>query len=123
MKKILALLFVVCSFFTFAQSDMELAKQTVDQNLIKSHIGFLASDELKGRDTPSEGLKIAAKYIESRFVEYGVKMAPGMDSYFQSVPMKKVSPPTSGTLTLVESKYNLADDFILMDGDNIELSA
>ncbi len=102
---------------------MELAKQTVDQNLIKSHIGFLASDELKGRDTPSEGLKIAAKYIESRFVEYGVKLAPGMNSYFQSVPMKKVSPPKSGSLTLGDAEYKFQEDFIMLEGDNTDLSA
>lgn len=123
MKKLLSLLSFVWSLLVLAQTDMELAKQTVDQNLIKSHIGFLASDELKGRDTPSEGLKIAAKYLESRFVEYGVKMAPGMDSYFQEVPMKKVTPPTGGKLILGESEYNLSDDFIMMEGDNIDLSA
>ena len=123
MKKILSLLFSACSLCIFAQSDMELAKQTVDQKLIKSHIGFLASDELKGRDTPSEGLKIAAKYIESRFVEYGVQMAPGMDSYLQSVPMKKVSPPSNGMIKLGDSEYKLQDDFILLEGENTDLSA
>ncbi|WP_420576601.1 M28 family peptidase [Ekhidna sp.] len=123
MKKLLSLLSFVWSLLVLAQTDMELAKQTVDQNLIKSHIGFLASDELKGRDTPSEGLKIAAKYVESRFVEYGVKKAPGMDSYFQDVPMKKVTPPKEGKVVLGESEYSLSDDFIMMEGDNIELSA
>ena len=64
MKKTLSLILSFCSLFVLAQTDMELAKQTVDQNLIKSHIGFLASDELKGRDTPSEGLKLRQNILK-----------------------------------------------------------
>ena len=117
MKKILSLLLSAYSLFTLAQSDMELASQTVDQNLIKSHIGFLASDELKGRDTPSEGLKIAAKYIESRFVEYGVQKAPGMDSYFQSVPMKVIKPRKVGIVKVGKTELELNKDLVVIEGD------
>ncbi|MEQ8907094.1 M28 family peptidase [Ekhidna sp.] len=122
MKNFLSLTLITASLFSLAQTDKELAEQATNQAIIKSHIGFLASDELKGRDTPSEGLKIAAKYIESRFLEYGVQMAPGMTSYFQDVPMKKVAPPKSGTLALGDSTYNLTEDFIMMEGDNKDLS-
>ena len=100
MKNTLLVTLLFASVLAFGQTDQELADQSVNQGIIKSHIGFLASDELKGRDTPSEGLKIAAKYIESRFVEYGVKLAPGMDSYFQPVPMKIVTPPSTGTIKI-----------------------
>ena len=116
MKKTLLLTLLSGSLFAFAQTDQELADQSVNQGIIKSHIGFLASDELKGRDTPSEGLKIAAKYIESRFLEYGVELAPGMDSYFQSVAMKKVSPPASGSIKIGETELKLNEDFVLMNG-------
>ncbi|MEM9896964.1 MAG: M28 family peptidase [Bacteroidota bacterium] len=122
MKKIFTITFLSMSLFGVSQTDKELAEQTVNQNLIKAHIGFLASDELEGRDTPSKGLKIAAKYIESRFVEYGLQQAPGIDSYFQSVPMKKVSPPTSGLLKIRNESYLFQEDFIMMEGDNAEIS-
>ncbi|MEO1254288.1 MAG: M28 family peptidase [Bacteroidota bacterium] len=122
MKKIFTITFLSMSLFGVSQIDKELAEQTVNQNLIKAHIGFLASDELEGRDTPSRGLKVAAKYIESRFIEYGIQMAPGMDSYFQSAPMKKVSPPTSGLLKLGNESYSFQEDFIMMEGDNAEIS-
>lgn len=123
MKKLLALTLIgFCSATAFSQTDKELAEKAVNQAIIKSHIGFIASDELKGRDTPSEGLKIAAKYIESRFMEYGVEIAPGMDSYFQQVPMKKVSPPSVGKLVLGSSEYKLSDDFIMLEGDNTEIT-
>ena len=123
MRKALTLIILLTvSLLGFSQTDKELAEQFIDQNLIKSHIGFLASDELEGRDTPSKGLEIAAKYIESRFIEYGIQKAPGMDSYFQTVPMKIVAPPSSGTLKLGDASYNFQDDFIMLEGDNGELA-
>lgn len=99
------------------QSDKDLADQSVNQNIIKSHIGFLASDELRGRDTGSPELKIAAQYLKSRFVEYGVNMAEGMDTYFQEVPMKTVFPAKSGSVILGKSEFKLGEDFIVMDGN------
>lgn len=116
MKKTLLLTLLSGSLLAFGQTDQELADKSVNQGIIKSHIGFLASDELKGRDTPSEGLKIAAKYIESRFVEYGVKLAPGMDSYFQPVKMKKVSPASTGAVKIGKTELKLNEDFVLIDG-------
>ena len=107
---------------SFGQSDKALADESVNQSIIKSHIGFLASDELKGRDTGSPELKIAAKYLESRFVEYGVQVPSGMDTYFQPVPMKTTKPPTAGSITIKETTYNYEDDFVLLDGSNVDLS-
>lgn len=101
----------------FAQSDKDLAEQSVNQGIIKSHIGFLASDELRGRDTGSPELKIAAQYIKSRFLEYGVGMAPGMETFFQKVPMKKVAPPSKGTINVGTTELKINDDFIVLEGD------
>ncbi len=39
---------------------------------IQSHINYLASDKLKGRDTGSDGCFDAAKYIENEFTSYGL---------------------------------------------------
>lgn len=36
-------------------------------------MGFLASDELQGRDTGSKGIEMAAQFIEARFKDAGVK--------------------------------------------------
>ena len=37
------------------------ALDSVDENSIRADIHFIAADELGGRDTPSEGLRIAAR--------------------------------------------------------------
>jgi len=54
----------------------------------RNHLFFLASDSLMGRDTPSEGLRIAGEYIAQQFMEYGLKPVNG--SYFEPWTMNKV---------------------------------
>ena len=50
-----------------------------------SHIQFLASDDLQGRDTGSEGHLKAARYIASEYERAGLKPA-GTNGYIQPVP-------------------------------------
>jgi Zn-dependent M28 family amino/carboxypeptidase len=50
-----------------------------------ARIGFLASDALQGRDTPSQGLEAAAAYISSEFHRFGLHPA-GTDGYLQRWP-------------------------------------
>src|SRR5580658_3849226 len=49
-----------------------------------SHIEYLASDDLKGRDTGSEGHLKAARYVAGEMERYGLKPA-GTSGYFQPV--------------------------------------
>lgn len=62
-----------------------LAQQTtsITPALLKSHIDYLASDALQGRDTPSPGLDTAAAYIAREFDRLGIK--PVGDNYFHTV--------------------------------------
>jgi hypothetical protein len=49
-----------------------------------SHVAVLATDEMEGRNTGSEGYRRAAEYVAEQFAKYGV--LPGNDdSYFHSV--------------------------------------
>ena len=50
-----------------------------------SHIQFLASDDLQGRDTGTEGHLKAARYIASEYERAGLKPA-GTNGYIQPVP-------------------------------------
>ncbi len=117
MKKLtIPALFLIINV-AFGQNDKQLTDETINQAIIKSHIGFLASDALKGRDTPSPELDIAAEYLKSRFVQYGVMTTPGMDSYFQEVPMELANPPESGSINLGDQSFTYGDDFLLMGGN------
>jgi hypothetical protein len=51
-----------------------------------ARIGFLASDALGGRDTPSPGLEAAAAYIASEFHRAGLTPAGDPGSYIQRWP-------------------------------------
>jgi Zn-dependent M28 family amino/carboxypeptidase len=55
---------------------------------IQSHLTFLASDLLEGRDTGSKGHEIASFYIATEFAKYGLKPA-GTDGYMQRVSFRK----------------------------------
>ena len=69
---------------------------------LKSHVSFLASDALEGRDTPSAGLTIAGEYIASRFRAAGLEPA-GDDGYFQKAAFGRVTPLITGFDLSVES--------------------
>jgi len=49
-----------------------------------AHIRYLASDELAGRDTGSEGYRQAAEYVKDQFKEFGLRPA-GTHGYYQPV--------------------------------------
>ena len=58
---------------------------TIQSTSIKEHVYFLASDELLGRETGTEGNKKAADYISTQFASYGIPPIPGDKDYFQEV--------------------------------------
>lgn len=55
---------------------------TINRGAAEAHLGFMASDELEGREAGTHGGRVAAKYIESYFRQLGLKPWYG-DSYFQ----------------------------------------
>lgn len=79
MKKAL-LVFVLLGIFVNAQNNPDI---TADE--IKSHINYLASDELEGRMTGTDALYKAADYLKDEFVSYSLE--PLFDgSFFQDFP-------------------------------------
>ncbi|WP_395622229.1 M20/M25/M40 family metallo-hydrolase [Sphingomonas daechungensis] len=76
---------------------------------VRAHVEFLASDLLKGRDTGSEGHRIAAAYVASEFRELGLKPGGLNGSYFIDVPFRKATldAPASITLTVNGKKMPL----------------
>ncbi len=74
------------------------AVPALDANALRSHIAFLASDLLEGRDTPSPGLDVAAEYIAAQFRRAGLEPI-GTDGYFQVAPYE-VEEPDAGSFRL-----------------------
>lgn len=89
---------------------------------VEAHLRFLASDELQGRRTGEAGNNIAARYIATFFEAYGATKAPGLDSYYQSIPFANYTPPTSGAFEIEGEAYEYGKDFFFLSGDPTEFS-
>lgn len=62
---------------------------TVDD--LKTHLFKIASDEMEGRDTGSEGQKKAGKYMISEYKKMGIKHSDKMNDYYQKVPKESLN--------------------------------
>lgn len=62
--------------------------QEIDSNQVKKHLYTLASDEMEGRRTGTEGIERAAKYIENEFKRIGLKRYSDLTSYRQTFTFK-----------------------------------
>ncbi|RMD95064.1 MAG: M20/M25/M40 family metallo-hydrolase [Calditrichaeota bacterium] len=76
------------------------ALESINAEDVRRHIDFLASDSLKGRDTPSPELDIAAHYIADEFQRYGLE--PLGDNYFQKFYLNLVRLGKENYLSLLD---------------------
>ena len=109
------LLLLLCFTTGLYSQKPDKAEKKIKPELIKEYVDFLASDSLKGRDTPSEGLDIAADYISAKFAKFKLNKVNG--SYFQTVPLYTRDLDIKGCLLritgLAASKtFDLSTDFI-----------
>lgn len=96
--------------------------QSVNAAEVKAQISFLASDELKGRDTPSDGQETAARFIATQLAMYGVKAYDAHPDYTQRVPFEKTKVPSLGTIAAGDKNYSYGADFLKITGDNLDWS-
>lgn len=74
-------------------------------------MNYLASDELKGRDSGSEGIEKAAQYIENHFKAYGVK--PYFESYRDT--LSNFKKPAFNVVGMVEGNDpKLKNEFVVI---------
>ncbi len=114
-KSLLLLLFSAFTIAGYSQNDVEKVKLTVSKDKIEGHIYFLASDELKGRQTGTNENKIAAQYLGNMLRSYGVKPIPQTKSYLQPVELKKTS---AATKTLFKSNDILIEQVFTINTIN-----
>ena len=77
---------VVVTLAACAQAT-DTAKLAVEPQRLQAHIEFLASDNLRGRDTGTRGYDISAEYVAAEFRQLGLIPAGDDGSYFQQVPL------------------------------------
>ncbi len=82
-----------------------------------NHIYFLASDALRGRDTPSAGLEAAAAYLVSEHRRMGLEPAGEDDTFYQRFPFQLQGVGAGDVeVTLGEERLRLGEDFFLSGG-------
>jgi len=101
------------------------ALATVSSDEIRDDIFFIASDELGGRDTPSNGQRVAARFIQNRLQRLGLKPGAPNDLFLYSYPLlrKRVAEPqTHATLSYADPRPEeeplalaFGDDFVFFD--------
>lgn len=88
MKKIITSLFLLSNFLIFSQDLDVLHKMKYD-------VKYLASDELEGRFTGTNGEKLAAKYIISKFIEQNLLPYGDNNTFLQKFDAKLRENPHS----------------------------
>ena len=75
MKKIIALVLLLLIFNCKSTSKVisNTITDTISASEVKAIVSFLASDDLKGRDTGSPGINKAANFIEDKFKDFGIQ--------------------------------------------------
>jgi hypothetical protein len=82
------------------KTDKGAAQSPVRSEDLQKWLSYLASDELEGRATFSEGLGLAAAYLAEQLRSWGVKPGGDNGSYFQRVRVIGVKSANHSTLTV-----------------------
>jgi hypothetical protein len=112
MKKLALVITLAFAFTLTAQTEKEKVSETISKSDIEGHIYFLADDLLKGRETGTPELKIAASYLANTLRGYGVKPNPKTGTYYQDVKLKRVSPPKEASININNQSLS---DFVFLD--------
>jgi Zn-dependent M28 family amino/carboxypeptidase len=111
----------IAVLFISITSAQKPAKKTVDagniesisQEQLRDYLSFIASDELEGRDTPSRGLNIAAKFIATHLSRWGYTPAGDNGTYFQKIALHRTKvKPAFTTAEMNGQKFYFGTDLI-----------
>ena len=81
-------------------------------------VRFLAKDEMRGRDTGSPEIKIAADYIRAEFSAAGLNKVTA-----QEVPLVMVTPASKAELSFSDLQLVLQEDLLVLGGPSTDVSA
>jgi Zn-dependent M28 family amino/carboxypeptidase len=85
---ILAFLFLSCNAIKNINYEKNTEKyiSVISETSLKTNLTIIASDEMGGRETGSEGQKKAGNYIIEQYKKAGITFPKGAKSYYQAVP-------------------------------------
>jgi Zn-dependent M28 family amino/carboxypeptidase len=88
MKKIGAILCLIVCISCKSSVNSQVKKHEISINQVKEDVEFLTSDELQGRNTGTNGIETAARYIENVFTKNNIK--PYFETYRDTFNVKDI---------------------------------
>ena len=70
-------------------SPLSRAAGSITRTDVARRIGIIADDSMMGRDTPSRGLELTAKYVADQFRSFGLKPGGDAGGWFQRYPITR----------------------------------
>ena len=99
--------FVLCALSTPATAETWQPEEAA----MRGHVGFLASDEMKGREAGTPEYNIAARYVAAQFETMGLKPAGATDSFIQPVPLVTFRAADKGSISLISGSTETLLEF------------
>jgi Zn-dependent M28 family amino/carboxypeptidase len=75
----------------YAKADVTKYMNSISEADLKKHLYIVASDEMEGRNTGSEGQKKAGRYLISQYEANGISYPKGAENFYQKVPSEYMS--------------------------------
>ncbi|MFN0123590.1 MAG: M28 family peptidase, partial [Blastocatellia bacterium] len=80
---------------------------------LKDYLTFVASDEMEGRETPSRGLDLTAKFIAMNLSRWGIKPAGDNGTFMQTFKLRRGGmDPVASTATINGLAFKALDGFL-----------
>lgn len=80
------------------------AAEEITQAQLKDYLYYVASDEMEGRDTPSRGLDLTAKFLALNLSRWGFKPAGDNGTFFQKIELTRYITDGAGTSLQIDGK-------------------
>ncbi len=107
------------TFITSANAQMERINNTIEPLEAESHLRFLTADELKGRNTGTDELLIAGRYIAEQFRRSGlIPLGDKEGDYLQRVPIRNIKPATSATVSMLGQEFKGGIEMAVLKAPN-----
>lgn len=89
--------------------NVQQAMNRVDTNVIRSHIAYLASDELKGRLPGTQGYQAAVDYVVDQFKKMGVAAGGDNGGYTQKLVIRRSVVSNASAYAVLKDKSGNVD--------------
>jgi hypothetical protein len=104
---------------TITAAERKMAEAITAEQL-RDYLYFVASDEMEGRDTPSRGLDLTAKYIALNLKRWGLKPAGDNGTFFQKMIIQRdVIDAGKTKLKINGENFSYVEDFLLLGGSGV----